>query len=88
MRRLGATSPLLGGRYAGLARALANSPGELEALRQRDRAAEAALAGGRTLAAWRRRWMAGLDLAYAEGVLVGRGDGAVAPTHGEGPGGV
>ncbi len=84
MRRLGATSLQVGDAYAHLARARAKDAGDLEALRRRDRDAAAAAAGTRSIAAWRRRWLAGLDLAYAEGALGAAAGGAVTPPRNEG----
>jgi len=84
MRRLGETSVLFGGRFADLARVKVRDERDLEALQQRDRAAEAAAAGTHSLAAWRRRWLAGFDLAYAEGVLGARDGASLTPPPREG----
>lgn len=77
MRRLGATSALLGDAHAHLARIRAKGAGDLAALRRRDRDAEAAALGTRSIAAWRRRWLSGLDLAYAEGAFDAASEGGV-----------
>lgn len=69
MRRLGATSAMLGRDHETFGRVRVAGLPDLEALRRRDLAANAAASGTRSLAAWRRRWVAGLDLAYAEGML-------------------
>jgi hypothetical protein len=84
MRRLGATSTLFGGAYAALARTQARSPEEVETLRQRARSADALAAVAPSFAASRRRWLAGFDLAYAEGVLAARAGGSVTPPQREG----
>jgi len=79
MRRLGETSLLFGGRFAELARVKVDGPADLEALRARDRAAAAEAAGTTALDAWRRRWRAGFDLAYAEGVIGAREAATLTP---------
>jgi hypothetical protein len=84
MRRLGATSALLGDAHAHLARARATGAGDLAALRRREREAEAAASGTRSVAAWRRRWIAGLDVAYAEGALGAAPGSGIRPRRSEG----
>lgn len=77
MRNMGATSPLLPDTERGTGRAVAAR--DVEALRRRSREADGVAAATGAFGDCRRRWIAGLDLAYAEGLSRARAGGTVSP---------